>query len=271
VLGVQIQMKPALRVIRFGICCVLFALSLPLQADTTSVHTTWLWHLHQPIYWPDQRGGGDHYEAAWDTIQQQNAGRNHPSPEVLSQIFGLADRVAAYQSRPHDALNSVLGYPNAGAQVSFSGALMENVQSLGSNNQLGYAANWNSHNQQARGWMTSGGQTRLDLVNFTYHHALAPLLSDETLEMELRIHQRQMQIFWGTNTPLSRGFFPAEACFSERIIPILKKVGIAWTVVANNHLTRSCADFPLVLGSGGENCDLPNLADQLNPPQGPSN
>ena len=55
------------------------------------------------------------------------------------------------------------------------------------------------------------------------------------------------------------------------MIPILNKVGIAWTVVANTHLTRSCADFPLVLGSGGENCDIPNLADQLNPAQGAAN
>ena len=122
----------------------------------SNVHTTWLWHLHQPIYWPDRRDwGGDHYEAAWDTIQQQNAGRPHPSPEVLSSVFGLADRVAAYQSRPHDALSSVLSYANAGAQLNYSGALMENVQSLGANNQSGYAGNWNSYNQQARAWTTS--------------------------------------------------------------------------------------------------------------------
>ena len=252
---------------------VLFsATPFPVRAGNTNVHTTWLWHLHQPIYWPDRRSsGGDHYEAAWDTVQQQNAGRPHPTPEVLTTIFGAADRVADYQNRPHDALNSLLGYANAGAQMSFSGALMENVQSLGSNGQLGYAANWYSYNQQARAWTTSGGQPRLDLVNFTYHHAIAPLLSDATLEMELRIQQRQMQIYWGTNVPLSRGYFPAETCFAEHIIPVLDRVGIAWTVVANNHLTRSCADFPLTLGSGGENCDIPNLADQINPAQGASN
>jgi hypothetical protein len=257
---------------------VLLALmTLPLgvpvcSSASTNLHTTWLWHLHQPIYWPDRRvTGSDHYEAAWDTIQQQNAGRPHPSPEVLNNIFGLADRVAAYQSRPHDALNSILSYPNAGAQCSFSGALMENVQSLGAVGQLGYAANWNSFNQQARGWTTSNGKPRLDLVNFTYHHALAPLISDETLEMELRIHKRQMEMFWGTDPALSRGYFPAETCFTERMIPILNKIGIAWTVVANNHLTRSCADFPLVTGSGGENCDIPNAADQINPAQGASN
>ena len=245
---------------------------LGLSATNASVHTTWLWHMHQPVYWPDRRDyGTDHYENAWDTIQKQDGGRLHPAPENLRTIFGVADRIAAYQGRPRDAVNTVLGYPNAGAQMSYSGALMENIQSLGANGQLGYAGNWNAGNQQARGWTTSGGKPRLDLVNFTYHHALAPLISDETLEMELRIHKRQMEIFWGTSPAVSRGYFPAETCFSEHMIPILKKVGIDWSVVANNHLTRSCADFPLALGSGGENCDIPNLADQLNPAQGAAN
>jgi hypothetical protein len=265
-------MEMVFRAKAFALCSIVVALGTFNSKGSTNLHTTWLWHLHQPIYWPDRRvNGPDHYEAAWDTIQQQNAGRQHPSPESLSAIFGLADRVAAYQSRPHDALNGILSYPNAGAQVSYSGALMENVGTLGAANQMGYSANWNSFNQQARGWTTSGGKPRLDLVNFTYHHALAPLISDETLEMELRIHARQMELSWGGNPPLSRGYFPAETCFTERMIPILQRVGIAWTIVANNHLTRSCADFPLVTGSGGENCDIPNAADQLNPAQGVSN
>jgi hypothetical protein len=45
----------------------------------------------------------------------------------------------------------------------------------------------------------------MDLVTFTYHHAMAPLVSDATLLMELQIHQRQMEILWGTTTPLSHG------------------------------------------------------------------
>ena len=121
------------RASRVGTWVGAVVLLMPLLAGASgNVHTTWLWHLHQPIYWPDRRvSGTDHYEAAWDTIQQQNAGRAHPSPEVLANIFGLDDRKAAYQYRPHDTLASVFGYANAGAQVSFSGALMENVQSLG--------------------------------------------------------------------------------------------------------------------------------------------
>ncbi len=260
-------MKPVCRTIL--LCLILLAPPFSALADPdANVHTTWLWHLHQPIYWPDRapaNHAADHYQNAWDTIQLGNV---HPSDTSLTTVFGEADRVNVYQGEIKSVLGGLLGYPNAGAQVNYSGALMENVQSLAAAGQLGYANGWNNGNATARTWTTSSGKPRLDLVNFTYHHALAPLVSDETLEMELRIHQRQMQIFWGANVPLSRGYFPAETCFSEHMIPILNQAGIAWTVVANNHLARSCADFPLVLGSGGENCDLPNPADQINPPQG---
>jgi hypothetical protein len=55
--------------------------------------------MHQPIYWPNHRDSGvGHYEQAWDTIQQQNAGRPDPSPEVLSSVFGEADCVNAYKT-----------------------------------------------------------------------------------------------------------------------------------------------------------------------------
>ena len=36
------------------------------------------------------------------------------------------------------------------------------------------------------------------------------------------------------------GFFPAEMVFTERAIPVLVKQGIAWVIVANNHISRSC-------------------------------
>jgi len=251
--------------------CLGGLLPVSLWAANTNVHTTWLWHLHQPIYWPDRapnNHAADHYQNAWDTIQLGNA---HPDDTSLTKVFGEADRVNAYQGEPSGTVYGLLGYPNAGAQVNYSGALMENVQSLAVAGQLGYGSGWNNGNAAARTWTTSGGKPRMDLVNFTYHHALAPLVSDETLEMELRIHQRQMQLFWGTNVPLSRGYFPAETCFSEHMIPILNKVGVAWTVVANNHLSRTCPDMPIVTGGGGEMCDLPNLADQINPPQGVGN
>src|ERR1051326_5216427 len=116
-----------------------------------SVHTSWLWHLHQPIYWPDRRNyGADHYEIAWDTIQQQDAGRPHPSPEILRDIFGLDDRRNAYQAGPSNSLSSIIGYPNSGVQITYSGALMENVHSLGGAGQLGSGPNWYQWNRSAR-------------------------------------------------------------------------------------------------------------------------
>ncbi|MCX6893910.1 MAG: hypothetical protein NTZ16_00020, partial [Verrucomicrobia bacterium] len=248
---------------------------LPANAvrANSSVHTSWLWHLHQPVYWPDRSSykATDHYEDAWDTIRQQDAGRLHPAPENLRTIFGWGDRIAAYQYQPKNTVQGLLGYANAGAQVSFSGALIENVQSLGAANQLGYGNGWNNNFTTARNWTTSSGKPRMDMVNFTYHHALAPLISDETLEMELKIQQRQMQIFWGATPGTSRGYFPAETCFTERMIPVLKKMNIDWSIIGNTHLARACPDMPIVTGSGGEMCDLPNRADQINPPQGAGN
>ena len=245
----------------------------PLRANNTSVHTTWLWHLHQPIYWPDRapaNHAADHYQNAWDTISLGNA---HPTDTSVATVFSVGDRLAAYQGGPSATVNNLRSYLNAGVQLNMSGALMENVQSLAAAGWNGgsYGSGWNNGNATARTWTTSGGKPRMDIVNFTYHHALAPLISDETLEMELRIQQRQMQIFWGTGVPLSRGYFPTETCFSERMIPVLNKLGIAWTVIGNTHLARTCTDFPIVTGSGGEMCDLPNAADQLNPAQGAGN
>ena len=249
-----------------------FATAVRYLGQNSGVHTSFLWHLHQPIYWPDKRAYDDHYENAWDTIQAQNenGGRSEPN-ESLAPVFSLADRVNAYQQRPHDSLIGIGSYTNSGVQLNMSGALMENVQSLAAAGQFGYSGTWYLSNREARGWTTTGGKPRMDLVNFTYHHAMAPLLSDATLLMELQIHHRQMEIFWGTDPPVSRGYFPTENCFSERMIPVLKQLGIAWAIVANNHLARSCPDMPLAVGSGGEMCDIPNRADQLNPAQGSGN
>jgi hypothetical protein len=38
---------------RHAILLALFALGGPAWAGT-GVHTTYLWHMHQPIYWPDE-------------------------------------------------------------------------------------------------------------------------------------------------------------------------------------------------------------------------
>src|SRR5205823_5480158 len=172
------------------VCAALFlltSLANSARAQNHNVHTSWLWHLHQPIYWPDKRAANDHYENAWDSIQAQNGGRSEPN-EALTPVFSLSDRINAYQQQPRNTLSAIGNFTNSGAQVNMSGALMENVQSLGAAGQFGYSSTWYQWNAEARGWTTTGGKPRMDLVNFTYHHAMAPLVSDATLLMELQIH-----------------------------------------------------------------------------------
>src|SRR6266478_2494510 len=112
----------------FFVCpaLLLSGLANSARAQNHNVHTSWLWHLHQPIYWPDKRAANDHYENAWDSIQAQYGGRSEPN-EALAPVFSLSDRVNAYQQQPHDTLSSIGNFTNSGAQVNMSGALMENV------------------------------------------------------------------------------------------------------------------------------------------------
>ncbi|MGI8906852.1 MAG: hypothetical protein ACR2IE_10220 [Candidatus Sumerlaeaceae bacterium] len=234
---------------------------------TAPVQTTWLWHLHQPIYWNGKRATApDRYEVAWDTIAAKIGGRSYPFDDV-SGIFGVDDREAAYQYRVRDSIQTLLGHTNAGAQLTYSGSLIENVDSL-SGNQASYFAGWQNSFIQAHGWTTSGAYPRLDIVNFTFHHSLGPLQTSKTVEMELRLMRRKMEQRWGLSTAqLSRGYFPTEMAFSEHLIPLLKAQGIDWSIVSGNHISRACADFPLQFGSGGENCQPPNLADVQNTTQ----
>ncbi|MDK2970352.1 MAG: hypothetical protein PWP23_107 [Candidatus Sumerlaeota bacterium] len=244
------------------------SLSLPQAtgAQSTAPKVTWHWHQHQPIYWNDQLrfSGQDRYEYAWESIQQKDDGAAHPTDD-LRGIFGKEDRVAAYQYRMRDAIGSIGSYTNSGVSVSYSGALMENIESLGNANQLGYSPGWKDPIDEAMGWSTTGGERRLDLVNFTFHHSLTGLHNPETLYMEIKLHQEKVKQEFGAGA-VSKGFFPTELTFSTRLIPILNDLGIEWSYVSGEHIARACPDFPLQLGSGGVNCAPPNRADQINPP-----
>jgi hypothetical protein len=227
----------------------------------TGVHTTWLWHMHQPIYWPTQSTWTPgRYETAYETITL-----GHSQNDEFT-IFNSDDRVADYQWYPKDALQSVLDLPDAGAQVSFAGALIENIFSLGNAGWNGgrYASNWYSHYRTAMGWTTSQGQRRLDPVLAGFHHAINPLLDDNALRMELACAREIWNDAWGPGA-VSTGFFPAEMCFSERMIPALVDAGISWTVVPDLHIARACANYPYQANL--DNCDPPNRADQVNPAQ----
>ncbi len=157
----------------------------------------------------------------------------------------------------------MLGLPDAGAQVNYSGCLMENVNSLAAAGQWGYGADWQNNFITARNWQTSGGKPRMDIVGFTHHHAIAPLVSEKVLRKEIQAHRYIYQQNFGSTPDYSKGFWPAECSFSERIIKILVEEGFEWSVIANSHLARTLADYPLSFGTSGCNMEPPNAADKV--------
>ena len=60
-------------------------LAAPAAAEKT--HFTYLWHLEQPVYWPDRQAGTQRYERAWQSILRRDAGDAHPEND-LRAIFG---------------------------------------------------------------------------------------------------------------------------------------------------------------------------------------
>ncbi len=249
----------ALAALAIGLAAFVIATAPALAAP---IHTSYLWHMHQPIYWPDESTWTPgEYEKAYETIQLGH------SENDLTEIFGKDDRIGDYQWYPRDAISSILDIPDAGAQVSFAGSLIENVSSLGSNGWNGgvYASDWYGDYREARGWTTSGGRTRCDLVLVGHHHGINPLMDENAFRKEIQIQKAAYPGAWG-DTNYSLGFFPAETCFSERLIPVLVDEGVEWTIVPDLHIARACADYPY--NANQDNCDPPNLADQLNPAQG---
>ena len=233
-----------------------------------NVHTTYLWHLQQPIYWPERSTwNANQYQYAWESQYWKDHngnwyadGQQHPSNN-LQDIFGLDDRKAAYQYRPRDAVQTLLGLPEAGAQVCYSGCLMQNVNSLADAGAWGYYSGWQNSFIEARNWTTSGGYPRMDIVGFSMHHALSPLVDENCLRKQIQAHKYIYGLNFGSSPNYSPGYWPAECSFSERIIKVLTEEGFDWTVVANSHLARTLSDYPLNFGTGGCNIDPPNPAD----------
>jgi hypothetical protein len=258
------------RAVTLAVLSAAFAAFTASPALAEKTHFTYLWHLEQPIYWPDRQAGTQKYERAWQSILRKDAGATNPEND-LRMIFGIDDRVAAYQYRPRDCVSSISWASEAGAQVSFSGGLIANIQSFAdAGGQLGYSPTWYSPWRESRNWQTntpSADFPRMDVVMFSFHHALLPLIDGDAIRKELAIYKEIYPQAWGATPAVSKGFFPSEMAFSTRIIPYLAEAGIDWTFVSGEKISRACADFPIVYGSGGINCDPPNKADQLNPAQ----
>jgi hypothetical protein len=244
---------------------IIFTSLFPTQAQ---VHTSYLWHLHQPTYWGDvSKINPNRYQIVKESQDLKLSGANNDSNGLahptnnLQEIFGSGDRVAAYQFAPKNAINSIRDLPESGAQITYGGSLLENINSLAQANQWGYSNTWIQNIKDAKAWKTSGNFPRMEMVSFTMHHALSPLLSDEALTKEIKAHQYYSKQLFGTHD--SKGYWPAECAFSERIIKTLTECGIEWSVIANSHLARTLNNYPIKAGSGGSMCDYPNKADRI--------
>ncbi|MBI4860202.1 MAG: hypothetical protein HY815_08060 [Candidatus Riflebacteria bacterium] len=213
------------------------------------IHIAFHWHMHQPIYWP--------YE---DVVTTERRGVYSYS---ILDLF--RSRYGPYTSWPRNAVAAGrgAGLAHLGAQVSFSGSLIENLDALGAIDPS--FKSWTAPWKEARGWKTQLGNPRLDLVAFGYHHPLMALVDYEDIRRQIRAHRAAVQRAFGSDVPPSRGIFPPENAFAEWMIPALVDEQISWVMVDNIHFSRACRNYPWVKG---ENLYPPNGADQTNPDPG---
>ena len=221
----------------------LICLGSSIGATNPPVYIAFQWHMHQPIYQPGQ-----------SVVESQNSGTFSYN---LYDIFNT--RSGPYTSWPGNAVNKMVSMSHAGAQVSFSGSLTENLNVMESNGKgfSGWKSNWNNMVSKK----TSLGNQRLDMVAFGYYHPLMPLIDNTDIQKQIEKHKAVFaENFPGM--PYSKGIFPPENAFQEQIIPALKASGLDWVMVDNQHFDRACIGQPWAKG-----CSVvePNKADQINP------
>jgi hypothetical protein len=208
-------------------------------ADAAEIHVTYLWHMHQPIYYP------------YETVNQTDAnGRFNFSVGGVHN-----DRTGNYTTWPKSAVQQGAdrGMAHAGAQCSFSGSLGENLNNL-------WGSGWPGDYRWARnGLRTSLNNPRLDMVGIAYHHSLMPLTCYESMRMQIKLHKEIYKELWDTQG-YSKGFWPPECAFATWIIPALVDEGLEWVLIDNGHFDRACQNYPWVDATSIR----PNPADQLN-------
>ena len=208
------------------------------------IYVAFLWHMHKPIYWP--------YENVMTT--QANARYPYSVVDIFDQ------RTGPYTSWPGDAVRLGIdaGMPHFGAQVSFSGSLLENLDNLeagGDGNFSGWKSAWNA----IKGQTTSLGHPRIDLVGFGYHHPLMGLVDSTDIQKQIEAHRQRIES--EISATRSHGIFPPENAFTERMIPALRAEGLDWVLVDNIHFERAAAGYPF---NAGGNVYEPNAADARN-------
>ncbi len=216
--------------------------------DPPKIHIAFLWHMHQPIYQPGE------------TVVETDANGRYP----FSVIDVHLTRTGPYTTWPGDAVASgvAAGLPHLGAQVSFSGSLVRNLDALAAAG-YGQFATWTSSWTQWSTANTALGNPRIDMVAFGEHHPLMPLIAPEDVGAQIARHRRILADRIGA--PASRGIFPPENAVHPRMIGALVDAGLEWVLVDNVHFDRAAEGYPW--NSGG-NLVEPNAAEVRNPDPG---
>jgi hypothetical protein len=215
-------------------------------------------HNHQPIYRPGVNPA--------DTPEIQRYVLGTGDAENRREVYRDADAYAIELMK-----NQMGQYPHFGFQVSYSGSLAENLEKTAEKG-IWPGKGWNIHYRTIRDTNTTPlGNPRLDFVNIGYHHPLMGLIAsghsdqggkvnyDKDIELQIKMHQAAIDKLFGG--PRSKGFFPPEMAFSERMVPALKNVGVEWAMVDNLHFDRANQDY----NNSQDGLKPPNRADSRNP------
>lgn len=265
---------------------------------TTAIPAAHVYHNHMPNFWPFYAvdvgkaynatavGAPIRYLYDGDVIELKKnppPGYSYYLPAALGGTIMPHDDLVAYYSHdaktgayqywPQQIAGELRNFSSARGQihVTMSGAVVNNVDSLQRlRNVPGYSnTDWGASWRSAYGGLPTTNNFRtLDLIHFTGHHTMGPLVGPEYFLKDL-IHQSAtlaQPYFLGANFRSSRGFFPTELGFSDRLIPTLAKLGIQWSVIGNNHFSRTLKDYPYATydANGDTLVSPPNRADLRN-------
>ncbi|MFC5468967.1 carbohydrate binding domain-containing protein [Cohnella suwonensis] len=249
-----------------------------------------VYHNHMPNFWPyydtsnyqsTPIGGEIRYMYDGQVINlKQNppsgytyflpSGAPMPHDDLVSYYSHHA-KTGAYLNWPWNVAGTLdANHPNAQMHVTMSGALLNNVNSLMyTNNVNGYNnTNWGAPWRNAyTSLLTQNNKRTMDLIHFTGHHSMGPLVGNDYMLKDLIYQSATLAqpFFLGNSFKSSKGFFPTELGFSERIIPVLAKLGIQWSVIGNNHFSRTLKDYPYLNDPGVDTkISPPNRADLQN-------
>lgn len=253
-------------------------LSQEAQAKIAATH---IYHNHMPNFWPyydtstyasTSVGSPIRYTYDGQVYQLKlNPPANYtyflangnPMPhDDLQQYYSANAKQEAYNNWPYlTARANSESHPLSQTQVTMSAAVINNVQSFAELGLLNFKPGW------ADGWKstvgslkTTNGFNALEPIHFTGHHSMGPLVGPDYFLKDLIFQNVTLQqdYFLGDKFKSSKGFFPTELGFSIRLIPTLRKLGIEWSVVGNNHFSRTLRDYPYL--------DQPAYDTMVSPP-----